>query len=129
LEVLVANSNKYLFLAFYNFCMLTVNPYRQKMIPAFDKFSYISSKLFNICVLLMFWEELLHALYISLRVYHFSIIYWFYFRRALKATFVLIPLFGVQLAVTIYRTPLQLSWSLYYERFSEVLSNSQVNLI
>lgn len=47
------------------------------------------------------------------------------FRRALKATFVLIPLFGVQLAVTIYRQGLVSQGAVHYERFSEVVTNSQ----
>ncbi|KAL4222520.1 hypothetical protein ACF0H5_018559 [Mactra antiquata] len=47
------------------------------------------------------------------------------FRRALKATFVLIPLFGVQLAVTIYRPPPDSAVTVHYERFSDIVSNSQ----
>ncbi|XP_045169211.2 calcitonin gene-related peptide type 1 receptor-like isoform X1 [Mercenaria mercenaria] len=47
------------------------------------------------------------------------------FRKALKATFVLIPLFGVQLVVTIYRMPPESSGSLHYERFNEFVTNSQ----
>jgi len=50
----------------------------------------------------------------------------FIFRRALKATFVLIPLFGVQLAVTIYRPPPESHITVTYERISDVISNSQV---
>lgn len=52
-----------------------------------------------------------------------------FIRRALKATFVLIPLFGVQLAVTIYRPPPESPISLYYERVSDVITNSQVRRI
>lgn len=48
-----------------------------------------------------------------------------HFRRALKATFVLIPLFGVQLIVTIYRVPPEAPGALHYERFSEFIINSQ----
>ncbi|XP_053374642.1 calcitonin gene-related peptide type 1 receptor-like [Mercenaria mercenaria] len=48
-----------------------------------------------------------------------------HFRRALKATFVLIPLFGVQLAVTIYRQALVSQEAVHYERFSEIVINSQ----
>lgn len=47
------------------------------------------------------------------------------FRKALKATFVLIPLFGVYLVVTIYRLPPGYPGSLYYEHFSEFVSNTQ----
>lgn len=47
------------------------------------------------------------------------------FRKAIKATFVLIPLFGVQLIVTIYRLPPDATGALHYERFSEVVINSQ----
>ncbi|KAL3832653.1 hypothetical protein ACJMK2_024276 [Sinanodonta woodiana] len=47
------------------------------------------------------------------------------FRRALKATFVLIPLFGVQLFVTIYRVPPSFPGALHYERFSEFVICSQ----
>lgn len=49
------------------------------------------------------------------------------FRKALRATFVLIPLFGVQLVVTVYR-PVSPS-SIYYERFSEFVTNSQVKIM
>ncbi|XP_052251958.1 calcitonin gene-related peptide type 1 receptor-like isoform X2 [Dreissena polymorpha] len=47
------------------------------------------------------------------------------FRRALKATFVLIPLFGIQLAFTVYRIPPEVSWSVHYERVTEVMTHSQ----
>ncbi|XP_052811225.1 calcitonin gene-related peptide type 1 receptor-like [Mya arenaria] len=47
------------------------------------------------------------------------------FRKALKATFVLIPLFGVQLTFTVYRTPHHMPGAVYYERFSDILTNSQ----
>ncbi|CAL1527689.1 unnamed protein product [Lymnaea stagnalis] len=47
------------------------------------------------------------------------------FRRALKATFVLIPLFGVQLFVTIYRLPAGRSGGPEYEKFSVCVLNSQ----
>lgn len=49
------------------------------------------------------------------------------FRRALKATFVLIPLFGVHLVVTIYRMPPENPLYLHFERLSEVISNTQVS--
>ncbi|XP_060563733.1 calcitonin gene-related peptide type 1 receptor-like isoform X2 [Ruditapes philippinarum] len=48
------------------------------------------------------------------------------FRRALKATFVLIPLFGVQLAITIYRKEPLNQVAVHYERFTEIVINSQV---
>ncbi|XP_071158627.1 calcitonin gene-related peptide type 1 receptor-like isoform X1 [Mytilus edulis] len=48
-----------------------------------------------------------------------------HFRRAVKATFVLIPLFGVQLFVTIYRIPTSSPGGLEYERFSIVTNNLQ----
>ncbi|CAG5117309.1 unnamed protein product, partial [Candidula unifasciata] len=47
------------------------------------------------------------------------------FRRALKATFVLIPLFGVQLFVTIYRHPAGRPGAAEYEKFSVFVLNSQ----
>lgn len=47
------------------------------------------------------------------------------FRRALKATFVLIPLFGVHLVVTIYRAKPENPIYLHYERISEIISNTQ----
>ncbi|WAQ94799.1 CALRL-like protein, partial [Mya arenaria] len=49
-----------------------------------------------------------------------------HFRKALKATFVLIPLFGVQLTVTVYRIPYHLPGAVYYERFSDIITNLQV---
>ena len=49
------------------------------------------------------------------------------FRRALKATFVLIPLFGVHLVVTIYRAKPENPIYLHYERISEIISNTQVS--
>jgi hypothetical protein len=49
-----------------------------------------------------------------------------YFSRALKATFVLIPLFGVQLAITIYRKEPLNQVAVHYERFTEIVINSQV---
>ncbi|XP_060562719.1 calcitonin receptor-like [Ruditapes philippinarum] len=48
-----------------------------------------------------------------------------HFRKALKATFVLIPLFGVQLFVTVYRLPPNSTGFYHYERFSEFVTNSQ----
>lgn len=48
-------------------------------------------------------------------------------RRAVKATFVLLPLFGVQLFVTIYRVPTEAPGGLEYERFSIVVNNLQVS--
>jgi len=47
-------------------------------------------------------------------------------RKAARATFVLIPLFGIQLALTIYRLPSHSPAAIHYERFTEVISNSQV---
>ncbi|XP_005089839.2 calcitonin gene-related peptide type 1 receptor [Aplysia californica] len=47
------------------------------------------------------------------------------FRRALKATFVLIPLFGVQLFVTIYRLPAGRAGAAEYEKFTVFVLNSQ----
>ncbi|XP_060086147.1 calcitonin gene-related peptide type 1 receptor-like [Ylistrum balloti] len=47
------------------------------------------------------------------------------FRKAVKATFVLIPLFGVQLFVTIYRIPVNKQAGLEYERFSLFCNNLQ----
>ncbi|XP_069107863.1 calcitonin gene-related peptide type 1 receptor-like isoform X2 [Argopecten irradians] len=47
------------------------------------------------------------------------------FRKAVKATFVLIPLFGVQLFVTIYRIPINKPAGLQYERFSLFVNNLQ----
>lgn len=47
------------------------------------------------------------------------------FRRALKATFVLIPLFGVQLFVTIYRFPTGQPGGAEYEQFTVLFTNSQ----
>ncbi|GFS07012.1 calcitonin family peptide receptor [Elysia marginata] len=46
-------------------------------------------------------------------------------RRALKATFVLIPLFGVQLFVTVYRLPAGTPFLTFYEKFSVFVLNSQ----
>ena len=50
----------------------------------------------------------------------------FLYRKAVKAMFVLIPLFGVQLFVTIYRIPTSSPGGLEYERFSIVINNLQV---
>ncbi|XP_052811143.1 calcitonin gene-related peptide type 1 receptor-like [Mya arenaria] len=47
------------------------------------------------------------------------------FRKALKATFVLIPLFGIQLTVTVYRIPYHIPGAVYYERFSDIITNLQ----
>ncbi|XP_053373348.1 calcitonin gene-related peptide type 1 receptor-like [Mercenaria mercenaria] len=47
------------------------------------------------------------------------------FRKALKATFILIPLFGVQIFVLIYRLPADSAGFYNYERFSEFVTNSQ----
>ncbi|XP_076439358.1 calcitonin gene-related peptide type 1 receptor-like [Babylonia areolata] len=47
------------------------------------------------------------------------------FRRALKATFVLIPLFGVQLFVTVYRLPAGQPGGAEYEQFTVFVTNSQ----
>lgn len=49
-----------------------------------------------------------------------------YFRRALKATFVLLPLFGIQLFVTIYRLPPGTPGEANYEQFTIFVMNSQV---
>ncbi|KAL8609391.1 hypothetical protein ACOMHN_019881 [Nucella lapillus] len=46
--------------------------------------------------------------------------------RALKATFVLIPLFGGQLFVTIYRLPAGVPGGVQYEQFTVFVNNSQV---
>lgn len=50
----------------------------------------------------------------------------FLFRRAVKATFVLIPLFGVHLFVTIYRIPISKTGGMEYERFTICIDNLQV---
>ncbi|XP_061180321.1 calcitonin gene-related peptide type 1 receptor-like [Saccostrea echinata] len=47
------------------------------------------------------------------------------FRRAVKATFVLIPLFGIQLFVTLYRVPISKEGGIEYERFTIVVDHSQ----
>ncbi|XP_046573928.1 calcitonin gene-related peptide type 1 receptor-like [Haliotis rubra] len=47
------------------------------------------------------------------------------FRRALKATFVLIPLFGGQLFVTLYRVPPGNPGAVEYEKFTVFIINSQ----
>ncbi|PVD30882.1 hypothetical protein C0Q70_10157 [Pomacea canaliculata] len=47
------------------------------------------------------------------------------FRRALKATFVLIPLFGAQLFVTVYRLPAGQPGGAEYEQFTAFVTNSQ----
>ncbi|GFN84078.1 calcitonin-like receptor [Plakobranchus ocellatus] len=47
------------------------------------------------------------------------------FRRALKATFVLIPLFGVQLFVSIYPVRSATSFGVAYEKFAVFSINSQ----
>ncbi|XP_071158662.1 calcitonin receptor-like [Mytilus edulis] len=47
------------------------------------------------------------------------------FRRAVKATFVLIPLFGVHLFVTIYRIPISKTGGMEYERFTICIDNLQ----
>ncbi|XP_052095932.1 calcitonin gene-related peptide type 1 receptor-like [Mytilus californianus] len=51
------------------------------------------------------------------------------FRKALKAMFVLIPLFGIQLVVTIYRVPITETGGLQYERFSIIINNLQGFLV
>ncbi|ESP04967.1 hypothetical protein LOTGIDRAFT_109332, partial [Lottia gigantea] len=48
-----------------------------------------------------------------------------HFRRALKATFVLIPLFGIQLFVTLYRVPAGSEAAGAYEKFTTFVINSQ----
>ena len=63
---------------------------------------------------------------LSLTNFLFSLCYMFRFRKAVKAMFVLIPLFGVQLFVTIYRIPTSSPGGLEYERFSIVINNLQV---
>ncbi|XP_061179913.1 calcitonin gene-related peptide type 1 receptor-like [Saccostrea echinata] len=47
------------------------------------------------------------------------------FRRAVKATFILIPLFGIHLFVTIYRIPISNEGGLEYERVSVIISHTQ----
>ncbi|XP_048247536.1 calcitonin gene-related peptide type 1 receptor-like isoform X1 [Haliotis rufescens] len=47
------------------------------------------------------------------------------YRRALKATFILVPLFGLQLFLVIYRPPSEWEGFFYYEVLAKVVSNSQ----
>ncbi|XP_050388452.1 calcitonin gene-related peptide type 1 receptor, partial [Patella vulgata] len=51
------------------------------------------------------------------------------YRKALKASFVLVPLFGVQLFLVIYRPPPDLDISYPFEILSEIMSNSQGVLV
>ena len=52
-----------------------------------------------------------------------------YFRKALKATFVLIPLFGLQQFLVIYRPPAAAAISFAYEIFQSVIKNTQVRFL
>nr|XP_022310772.1 calcitonin gene-related peptide type 1 receptor-like [Crassostrea virginica] len=47
------------------------------------------------------------------------------FRKAVKATFILIPLFGLQLFVTVYRVPISKHGGLEYERLTVVINHTQ----
>ncbi|XP_056007722.1 calcitonin gene-related peptide type 1 receptor-like isoform X2 [Ostrea edulis] len=47
------------------------------------------------------------------------------FRRAVKAMFILIPLFGIHLFFTIYRIPISKEGGLEYERVSVIISHTQ----
>ncbi|ELT90620.1 hypothetical protein CAPTEDRAFT_170147 [Capitella teleta] len=47
------------------------------------------------------------------------------FRRGVKAAFMLIPLFGLQMLLTIYRPKLGFSWQTEYEYFTFIVTNSQ----
>ncbi|XP_041366713.1 calcitonin gene-related peptide type 1 receptor-like [Gigantopelta aegis] len=47
------------------------------------------------------------------------------YRRALKATFILVPLFGIQLVLVIYRPPQDWTGSFGYEILVKVVSNTQ----
>ncbi|XP_022307268.2 calcitonin gene-related peptide type 1 receptor-like isoform X2 [Crassostrea virginica] len=47
------------------------------------------------------------------------------FRRAVKATFILIPLFGIHLFVTLYHIPISKEGGLEYERVSVIISHTQ----
>ncbi|XP_061179477.1 calcitonin gene-related peptide type 1 receptor-like [Saccostrea echinata] len=47
------------------------------------------------------------------------------FRKAVKATFILIPLFGIQLFVTIYRVPISEEGGLEYERVTVIVNHTQ----
>ncbi|XP_065929307.1 calcitonin gene-related peptide type 1 receptor isoform X2 [Magallana gigas] len=47
------------------------------------------------------------------------------FRKAVKATFILIPLFGIQLFVTIYRVPISKEGALEYERVTVIINHTQ----
>ncbi|XP_046585307.1 calcitonin gene-related peptide type 1 receptor-like [Haliotis rubra] len=47
------------------------------------------------------------------------------YRRALKATFVLVPLFGLQLFLVVYRPITDSFWTQMYEIFAKVITNTQ----
>lgn len=47
------------------------------------------------------------------------------YRRALKATFILVPLFGIQLFLVIYRPPYQSSFGYHYDMISAFVVNLQ----
>lgn len=47
------------------------------------------------------------------------------FRRAVKATFILIPLFGIHLFFTLYRIPISQEGGLEYEKVSVIISHTQ----
>lgn len=52
--------------------------------------------------------------------------YTIHFRRGLKATFLLVPLFGIQLFFITYRPPVEKANRLLYEIVSKVIIDSQV---
>ncbi|ESO87997.1 hypothetical protein LOTGIDRAFT_234777 [Lottia gigantea] len=51
------------------------------------------------------------------------------YRRALKATFILVPLFGLQLFFIIYRPPSTWSGSFMYEVISKIVNNLQSTVV
>ena len=55
-----------------------------------------------------------------------DVIMYIYFRRALKATFVLVPLFGIQLMFIIYRPPASSAGAKEFEIISYLITNLQV---
>ena len=60
--------------------------------------------------------------YIYIYIYKSS-----FFRRALKAAFILVPLFGIHLILIIYRPQQPSSAAFIYELFTYIASNGQVN--
>ena len=50
------------------------------------------------------------------------------YRRAFKATFIMMPLFGVQLIFIIYRPPFHLAISEAYEIIAAIIIHSQVSI-